>query len=47
MKAFLLRAGLLPLLVALAALLALAPKEIAAQQPTPTQLVTIPVSGMT
>ncbi len=47
MKGSLLLAGLLPILVALTAPLAIAPREIAAQQTPQPQLVTIPVSGMT
>lgn len=47
MRGFLLLAGLLPLLATLTALLALVPREIAAQQPPQPQLITIPVSGMT
>lgn len=46
LKGSLLLTGL-PLLVVLTALLALAPREIAAQQPPQPEIVTLPVGGMT
>ena len=46
MKGFLLLTGL-AILVALTGLSALAPREVAAQQPPQPQIVTLPVAGMT